>query len=146
MKLSRGPYKPRCWSLDPTDCGLTGPHCIFNGSRLKVRLMFKCGTFGSLLLFAQSFPKNAQLLIKDENDQNFELFWMRYLFWPNYTYLHGNQKQNIFSFASRSKAIYCFGIGLSLYYHPNSICSRCIILHTVKSCFDTSTIANSIFC
>ena len=30
VKISRGSYKPRVWSLDPTDHGLTGPHCIFS--------------------------------------------------------------------------------------------------------------------
>ena len=29
MKLNRGSYKPRVWSLDPTDRGLTRPHCTF---------------------------------------------------------------------------------------------------------------------
>ena len=29
MKLSHGPRKPRFWSQDPTDSGLTGPHCIY---------------------------------------------------------------------------------------------------------------------
>ena len=28
MKLSCGPFKPRFWSLDPTDRGLTCPDCI----------------------------------------------------------------------------------------------------------------------
>ena len=29
VKLSRGPYKPQSWSLDPTDRGLTRPHCNY---------------------------------------------------------------------------------------------------------------------
>ena len=27
VKISHGPFKLRYWSLDPTDRGLTGPHC-----------------------------------------------------------------------------------------------------------------------
>ena len=31
VKLSRSPFKPGFWSLDPTDRGVMGPHCILHG-------------------------------------------------------------------------------------------------------------------
>ena len=56
-----------------------------------------------------------------------------------------NFRYGLFGFASRGKAIYCFGIALSPYYRPTGICPCSIFLHSLKLFCDTAYVATDKF-
>ena len=90
--LSRGPFKPRYWSLDPTDRGLTGLHCItpylmqhWAKQKWIKHCVWSCWTFWSgCLIYAQKalqLQQKTQFTERLLAEHRKSLLWTSWISW-----------------------------------------------------------------